>query len=213
MVQWQPAFFARSYGLGTGELGTWFTLIYGIAGMVGMFLGGEWASRVAPRNERLQLKAMAVAYCLYCLAFVLIYVATNHYLAFGLMAAGTLVGTMTTAPLFAVIQALIPGHMRATAIAVIYLAANLVGLQVCLWLEEVLVLVKARHLVKRRIEDEVRILKDIHQRRTVVRGQQQGGRATRVHQPEVRVHRYGEQRPGGPLKRVLAAAAVLPDFR
>lgn len=128
MVQWQPAFFTRSYGLGTGELGTWFTLIYGIFGMVGMFLGGEWASRVAPRNERLQLKAMAIAYCFYCLAFVLIYLSTNHYLAFGLMAAGTLVGTMTTAPLFAVIQALIPGHMRATAIAVIYLAANLVGL-------------------------------------------------------------------------------------
>jgi predicted MFS family arabinose efflux permease len=128
MVQWQPAFFARSYGLGTGELGTWLTLIYGVAGMAGMFLGGEWASRVAPNNERLQLKAMAIAYCAYCLAFVLIYLSTNHYLAFGLMAIGTLLGTMTTAPLFAVIQGLIPGHMRATAIAFVYLVANLVGL-------------------------------------------------------------------------------------
>ena len=59
---WQPTFFIRSYGLHTGELGTWFTLIYGIGGALGTWLGGEWASTSARNDERRQLHVAAVAY-------------------------------------------------------------------------------------------------------------------------------------------------------
>jgi len=38
IAQWQPAFFVRSYGLKTGELGSWFTLIYGLGGVLGIYL-------------------------------------------------------------------------------------------------------------------------------------------------------------------------------
>lgn len=128
IAQWQPAFFTRSYGLQTGALGSWFAAIYGLGGMLGMYLGGEWASRWAAGNERRQLQAMAVAYCIYGAASTLVYLSPNHYVAFGLIAFGTVVGTMTTGPLFAVIQTLTPAHMRATAIAIVYLLANLIGL-------------------------------------------------------------------------------------
>ena len=60
ILQWQPAFFIRSYGLKTGELGSWFAVIYGLGGLPGGYLGGVFASRYAANDERLQLKAMAV---------------------------------------------------------------------------------------------------------------------------------------------------------
>src|SRR5579863_593189 len=55
ILQWQPSFFVRSYGLPTGEIGTWFALIYGIGGLLGTYWGGELAFRYGTHNERLQL--------------------------------------------------------------------------------------------------------------------------------------------------------------
>jgi predicted MFS family arabinose efflux permease len=128
IAQWQPAFFIRSYGLKTGELGTWFALIYGIGGFLGTYLGGDLASRYAANNERLQLQVMASAYCVYGLLCTFIYLAPNVYLAFGAMALAVVVGAVTTGPLFAMIQTLVPQRMRALSIAIVYLFANLIGL-------------------------------------------------------------------------------------
>lgn len=128
IAQWTPAFFTRSYGLKTGEVGTWFMVIYGAGGMLGMYVGGEWASRRAANNERLQLKAMAIVYCAYAMLSTLIYLSPNHYLAFGMMALGSVVSSLTVGPLFATIQTLVPPRMRAMSIAIIYLFANLLGL-------------------------------------------------------------------------------------
>jgi MFS family permease len=128
ILQWQPAFFIRSYGLKTGELGTWFALIYGLGGAIGTYLGGAWASRRAANNERLQLRAMAVSYAGFGVISALVYLASNRYLAFALMGLTAVGGALTAGPLFATIQSLVPPTMRATAIAIIYLFANLVGL-------------------------------------------------------------------------------------
>jgi MFS family permease len=127
IAQWQPTFFIRSFGLKTGELGTWFAMIYGLGGMLGLYLGGELASRYAANNERLQLKAMAVMYSWFGLISILIYLSPNHYVAFGLMALATLASATTNGPLLATIQTLVPPRMRATSIAIIYLFANLIG--------------------------------------------------------------------------------------
>jgi predicted MFS family arabinose efflux permease len=126
--QWQPAFFIRSYGLQTGELGTWFTLIYGLGGLVGTYLGGYLACRYATHNERLQLRAMTVVYIGQGVLASFIYLSHNRYLGFGLMGVICLTGTATVAPQFAMIQSLVPERMRAMSIALIYLCANLIGL-------------------------------------------------------------------------------------
>jgi predicted MFS family arabinose efflux permease len=126
--QWQPAFFIRSYGFTTGELGTWFTLIHGLAAMVGLYAGGEWASRVAMNREHVQLRMMAVVYVAFGIVTACIYLVSNHYIAFGLMALGAVASGAASGPLFATIQTLVPPSMRATSMAIIYLFANLVGL-------------------------------------------------------------------------------------
>jgi MFS family permease len=126
--QWKPAFFMRSYGMQSGEVGTWFAAIYAIGGLVGVYLGGELASRYAANNERLQLKAMAIVYIGFGALSALMYVTTHRWVAFGLMTVATVTTYATYGPLFATIQTLVPERMRAMSIAVLHLLANLVGI-------------------------------------------------------------------------------------
>jgi predicted MFS family arabinose efflux permease len=128
IFQWLPAFFIRSYGIQTGELGTWFAVISGVGGLVGTYWGGEWATRRAPNDERLQLKVTAAVYCGFAVLSSLIYVSPNRYLAFALLAVATMGSAAANGPLFATIQTLIPERMRATSIAAVYLFANLIGM-------------------------------------------------------------------------------------
>jgi MFS transporter, Spinster family, sphingosine-1-phosphate transporter len=125
--QWKPAFFMRSHGVGTGELGTWFAAIYGLGGMVGTYLGGEFAARRAASDERLQLRTIAFAYSSFGLLSACAYLAPNFYLAMSFLALATVGANIISGPLFAVIQTLVPDRMRAMSIALIYLFANLIG--------------------------------------------------------------------------------------
>ncbi len=128
LSQWQPTFFVRSFGLGTGELGMWFTVISGVIGTIGTCAGGEWASRRASGNEALQLGAVAVAYALIAVLSVLIYIVPNHYAAF---CADGRYGARCFRRQPAIVrhpQTLVPPHMRAMSIATIYLVANLIGM-------------------------------------------------------------------------------------
>lgn len=128
ILKWLPAFLIRSYGLQTGELGTWFALIWGGVGLLGMYLGGALASRHAAHNERLQLQFVSVAFVALGVASMFIYLAPNHYWAFTLIGF-TALGLYTgVAPLFATIQTLVPSQMRAMSVAIIYLFANLIGM-------------------------------------------------------------------------------------
>jgi predicted MFS family arabinose efflux permease len=127
VAQWQPAYFVRSYGLKTGELGTWLTVIYGVGGMLGTYWGGQLASRLAPNREHLQLKFMAVAYCAFGVISVFIYLPVSQRMAFGFTGVAAIASATIIAPLFAIIQTLVPPRMRAMSIAIIYLFGNLLG--------------------------------------------------------------------------------------
>jgi MFS family permease len=124
---WTPTFFIRSHGLQSGELGTWLAIIYGVCGGVGTYFGGDWATRYAAGNERLQLRVCAGAFLLFPMVHAGAFLARNHYLAFVGLALGSL-NAMTIGPIFATIQSLVPPRMRAIAIALVYLFANLIGM-------------------------------------------------------------------------------------
>jgi MFS family permease len=130
IATWQPAFLMRSYGMDTGALGTWFTVIYGLGGLLGTYWGGEWASRYAAGDERRQLKAIAAAYCVFGVISSGVYFAPNQYVAFALMGVGAVGVNMAIGPIFGTLQTLIPERMRALSVALIYLFANLIGLGV-----------------------------------------------------------------------------------
>jgi MFS family permease len=128
IAQWKPAFFIRSYGLQSGELGTWLAAIYAGGGLLGTWLGGELASRLAARNERLQLGFLAWVYAAFAVISACIYLAPNAYMAFAFLALSIIAYNMSNGPLFATLQTLVPERMRALSIATIYLFANLIGL-------------------------------------------------------------------------------------
>jgi MFS transporter, Spinster family, sphingosine-1-phosphate transporter len=126
--KWQPAFFIRSHGLQTGELGTWFTFIYGLGGLIGTYVGGEWAARRARRDERRQLSAMAAVYASSAFLLTLTFLSASYSISFALMALVAIAGAATNGPMFGTIQTLVPPRMRAMSIAMVYLFANLIGM-------------------------------------------------------------------------------------
>jgi len=127
--QWQPTFFVRSFGLSTGELGTWLAVMYGVGGALGTYWGGSLATRYAPNNERLQLRAMSVINLAFNgVLWALIYVSHDYRVALALTGLGTVGGALMFGPLFATIQTLVPAHMRAMSIAIVLLCANLIGM-------------------------------------------------------------------------------------
>lgn len=128
LLQWQPAFFMRSFGLGAAELGAWLALIFGGGGLLGAWLGGQWASRHAANDERLQLRVIAMLYAFFGVVSIGLYSSSSVLVAFLLMAIATIGVYAVSGPLFGTIQSLSPPGMRATAIAVLYLFANLIGM-------------------------------------------------------------------------------------
>src|SRR5205823_1209300 len=92
IYQWQPAFFVRSYGLTSGELGTWFAMINGVGGLLGTYWGGEWAARHAVHNEPVQLRTAAVMFVVLGLGGTLTYLAPNYYVAFAISGTVLLAG-------------------------------------------------------------------------------------------------------------------------
>jgi MFS family permease len=128
LLQWQPTFFIRSHGLTTGTLGVWLAVIYGGGGIIGTYLGGEWGARYAASNERLQLRAVVGMFSFFILFIAGAYVAPDHRLAFALLAINAVGGNMAQGPILATIQTLVPAHMRAMSLALLYLFANLIGM-------------------------------------------------------------------------------------
>jgi predicted MFS family arabinose efflux permease len=128
ILQWQPAFFMRSHGLSSSEVGLWFALMFGGGGLAGLYLGGELSTRFAANNEALQLKLTGVAIVIAGVASLGIYLASDHHVAFLLLGLHVLALNMMNGPIFGTLQTLVPERMRAMAFALIYLFANLIGL-------------------------------------------------------------------------------------
>jgi predicted MFS family arabinose efflux permease len=128
IAKWQPAFFIRAYGLKTGELGTWLAVIHGVAGFLGVYLGGELASRFASQNERLQLAAMGLLCAALGVLSSFIYLMRDMHVALAILGITAFGGSMLYGPLYATVQSLVPERMRAVSIAIIYLFSNLIGM-------------------------------------------------------------------------------------
>jgi len=128
ILQWQPAFFIRSYGMSTSAIGMWFALIYGVGGMLGTFLGGELAARFAANDEQRQLKTAALLYAAFAPISAMIYVEHQLPISLALMGLSSFATAATVGPLLATVQTLVPAHLRALSIAILYLFANLIGL-------------------------------------------------------------------------------------
>lgn len=124
---WLPAFFIRSHGLETGEIGTWLFYL-GFAGMAGTFLGGWLGDRLARRDQRWYVWMPAIATLLSVPMSAFVYLHDNHVVAFLVASAPYLLGTTYLGPTFALTQTLVGLRMRALASSILLFVLNLIGM-------------------------------------------------------------------------------------
>ncbi len=124
---WLPAFFIRSHGLGTAEIGKWIFFL-GFAGMAGTFLGGYFGDRLARRDLRWYVWLPGVA-TLASLPFSLfVYLTDDYIVAFMVALMPTFLGSYYLGPTFALTQGLVGLRMRALASGILLFILNLIGL-------------------------------------------------------------------------------------
>jgi predicted MFS family arabinose efflux permease len=127
-VTWAPTFLIRSHQMSIVDIGFWLAMIFGIAGGLGVFLGGVLADRWAGSDPRgsmyVQVVAMAAAFPF----GFFVYTVDSATLCLVLLAVPSFAGLMCQAPSFAVTQSLATPKMRATAAALLLFVTNIIGL-------------------------------------------------------------------------------------
>ncbi|NIP15918.1 MAG: MFS transporter [Pseudomonadales bacterium] len=124
---WFPAFFIRSHGLGTGEIGTWLFYL-GFAGMAGTFLGGYMGDRLARRDVRWYVWLPGIATLASVPFSIVVYLHDDYQVAFMVAIVPTLLGAYYLGPTFALTQGLVGLRMRALASSILLFILNLIGL-------------------------------------------------------------------------------------
>jgi predicted MFS family arabinose efflux permease len=124
---WFPAFFIRTHGLGTAEIGVWLFYL-GFAGLAGTFLGGYFGDKMAKWDLRWYVWLPGLA-TLASLPFSLyVYLADDYTFAFLVAIIPTFLGSYYLGPTFALTQGLVGLRMRALASSILLFILNLIGL-------------------------------------------------------------------------------------
>lgn len=125
---WYAAFLMRSHNMGTAELGVWLGLILGLGGMAGILFGGYAAHRWFAKDERGQMRLVAAALASLMPLFALFLLLPEKLYALIALMPWVVLACVIFGPTFALMQRLVVDEMRATAVAVVMLLCNLVGM-------------------------------------------------------------------------------------
>lgn len=128
VAQWLPTFFIRHHHISTTELGIWFAFVYGLSTAIGTFAGGEIASRFAANREMLQLRATGVLCAVATFFGLCMLLVPQKVYSFIFMGFYAFIFGLISGPILAIIQTIIPAQKRATALALILMVANIIGL-------------------------------------------------------------------------------------
>jgi MFS family permease len=130
LVPWYGAFLIRSHGVAMGELGFWFATIFGLGGMGGILLGAYSARRWFSGNEAGQLYLCAIMVVAMAPLIAVFLLVPGKYAALAALIPVIVVSSVFYGPVFALLQRLVVDNVRATALAVVMLLANLIGMGV-----------------------------------------------------------------------------------
>lgn len=121
------SYFVRQYELSLSEVGTIVGVGSGLAGLVGTFLGGWLADRYAGKYGRSYPIVCGVGALLAGVLFTVVFTRDIWYIALPFLLLANISTDMKNGPNFAAAQNLAPPHMRATASAVLMVAAICLG--------------------------------------------------------------------------------------
>lgn len=128
LPQWLPAFFERSHGISRAQLGPALALTQGLGMLIGMSLGGPIADRMARRHERWRMR------------FVMFSIVAGLPFAIGMFLTDNMLNALVCAglsaflfgavggPLWSAVQDIAPPQGRATAAALVMMAASFLGM-------------------------------------------------------------------------------------
>lgn len=122
------AFFMRSHGMQSGELGTWLAVLGCTGGVLGTYMGGYLSDRLSARDLRWQMWVPAIATTASLPFAFLVYLWPDGRTALLFFMVPTILGGMWLGPVFAMTQSLVPPVMRATAAAILLFIINIIGL-------------------------------------------------------------------------------------
>lgn len=132
-ANWTASFMIRSHQMGTGELGTWLSLIIGFGGAIGVLGGGVLADRLARKDKRWHLWLPALAGLIALPFAISVYVVDNAYLALSMMIVPGIMSNVYLGNVLAMTHGLVGLRMRALASAVLFFIINIVGLGAGPW--------------------------------------------------------------------------------
>lgn len=127
-VNWMPSYLIRSYGMSTGEVGTWLALLAGLFGGVGTFLGGYLADRFGKTDLRWYAWIPAIAYALSVPLAAASFLTDRGTMALLYHALPAALASVFIGPVIAVTHGMVSNQMRAVASAIYFLALNLIGM-------------------------------------------------------------------------------------
>lgn len=127
-IVWGPSFFIRSYGMGTGEVGTWFGLLLGIPGGIGTVLGGYLADRFGARDTRWYLWTTSVALVFTVPFSCIAYLATNSTISLIGLILPVMLSNFYLSTTFSQTQGISSLRIRAVASGILLFILNIIGL-------------------------------------------------------------------------------------
>lgn len=125
---WATIFFQRTHNLSPGEVGLYFGLVNGVAGILGTWLGGKIADRWGATNRRHVLTAPAIGMAAAAPIAYLGYAASDWKVALALLFIPTVLNSLYYGPTYSAVQGLVPIRSRAMASALLLFFQNLIGL-------------------------------------------------------------------------------------
>lgn len=127
-VNWVASFFIRSHEMTTGELGTWLALSTGLAGAIGIFIGGLLGDKLGANDKRWYLWVPALA-TLLVVPFLLVVLLTGYqYLALVCVFAPGFLQNIYLGNSIATTHNLVGLRWRSTSSAILFLILNIIGL-------------------------------------------------------------------------------------
>ena len=127
-VNWLPTFLHRSYGMSSGDTGTYLALLLGVGGGVGTFLGGLYADRLARRDVRWNLWLPALVILLAMPFTFGVFLSSTAFSSLLFFIVPAMAGTIYLGPSLAMVQALVPLHTRTVASAIMLFIINIIGM-------------------------------------------------------------------------------------
>lgn len=127
VVSWLPSYFVRSFDMPISEVGFWLAMGLGVPQIIGMLLSGNLTDKLVVRNVRWYGNVPALAMFLSTPLFAIVFLTDSAIIATVALFPAFLIGIFQGPASLAGIQGLAHVRMRATAVALFFLIANIVG--------------------------------------------------------------------------------------